>query len=573
MDVGDLRGDDPAAPERLDALLNAYDSATQDERNAVQVTAILVSVAIALLGAIGGVLLQTCSLRGLPPGTPDCLDIPDWVNALLPLGPLAVLAHFMPIATTSTARYFYLRTLEREIAFRTGAAAPLLGRSLHGAGRLTAATGDTPALPIPSFYHLVHPVHSQRTGWRRFRYFITITYLGVGVTYVGLTIYLLTRTDPLWVQIIASGFYTISTLLLVYASAKSTIGGRRLWTELVRELPESYRRPLLDEDASRRGRRLLLYLVLPRPPELIKGLFFLGAAFISATAVGAPFLWAKWLTFYVAFELLVYQARYTLNDLRDAGIDAREASIDKRGRFPPPITRQRVRAVILAVVVRVACWLAITSAIGRGFDVVLLWSGVGVFAIAMPYEWARSRLRLHSREEFLEDWGWVTRMNSLKLTLFVTVGLGYALRTSTGLWVGSAMSTDLPLLVVGALTFSTFGSMFVLMTWVLQASGMVTGGAAPGPQLWKHTLLEKSHIATLAAQAGLLESPARLADHIEDEDTRWDEFPLREPVNPKPFTTAWNRALLVAGTLAGWTGIGLAHAMGLPQRPTVDGRI
>jgi len=130
------------------------------------------------------------------------------------------------------------------------------------------------------------------------------------------------------------------------------------------------------------------------------------------------------------------------------------------------------------------------------------WSLLVVFLLTVLYEFIKSLSKKYPRRAQLFAW-----------SLFIAVGFGYALRGVVGFWLGTYAPTEwdsstnllwsyfADLQVVSViLFFSLFGSVFVVMTWVLESFSFliapVTAGEGPSA---KHA----SYLASLNAHGHL----------------------------------------------------------------------
>ncbi len=294
------------------------------------------------------------------------------------------------------------------------------------------------------------------------------------------------------------------------------------------------------------GRGLTAYLLLPRPDAWAKALIAPACFVLAASSTGRFWNWAHFVVLWLALELLIYPARYQWNDIR--GIDADQSHPERgaRSRLPVGATaqdrRRSIRLSRLTAASRVLAALLAGALAGMTGQVLVL--AAAVFIIAGSYEWLRaSRSGLWKRVTVIAVW-------------FV-VGLGYLVRGGVGLstaglpWAGPAMAA-------GLACVASFGIMFVLMTWVLEATSYCSadgeGGWHAGPEL-----AAKPHLEALLRCLGL---------------------PLqggRRPVGPGRYcggdrvlrgggrlTAPWNLALLAAAASGAVFGTALArpHAAG-----------
>src|SRR5204863_6778251 len=95
-----------------------------------------------------------------------------------------------------------------------------------------------------------------------------------------------------------------------------------------------------------------VYLLYPRPVDLIKWVFVPLSVVLFAALSSPPFHWS-WRTVGVValasfiFEGLIYAARYQVNDVRDYAHDVAHSTADYRGRLPRGQTDAERRGIIL----------------------------------------------------------------------------------------------------------------------------------------------------------------------------------------------------------------------------------
>ena len=65
------------------------------------------------------------------------------------------------------------------------------------------------------------------------------------------------------------------------------------------------------------------------------------------------------------------------------------------------------------------------------------------------------------------------RLSVRSVAIWITVGLGYVIRSGTGMWLGGVSLLSLTA-ISGMLYFLAFGIMFVLLTWALEAASYCT---------------------------------------------------------------------------------------------------
>ena len=292
--------------------------------------------------------------------------------------------------------------------------------------------------------------------------------------------------------------------------------------------------------APRPGSRLVAYLLVARPQDLMVKTSFVLVAYLAgrwaSSGTGLP-VWAAALAI-VALELLAYQARYMINDVLDATHDAHHPAVASRRRIPNGQDRRIQRIVLGAAAGRVlAAVVACLVLPGRARPIGLTSIGL-VFVVAAVYEWLRRALR---RPVPLEVAG---RLDWVCAATFVTVGAGYAVRVATGLALAGAPGWSL---VPGAVFGWLLGVVFISMTWVLEGSSFITADWAGVDD----HLLRKRHLAVCLRFAGL----------FPPDPASWSGSPLDARVlgPPSPWTSPWAVAALPASVVAAALGLLLAN--------------
>jgi len=272
-------------------------------------------------------------------------------------------------------------------------------------------------------------------------------------------------------------------------------------------------------------RSLTSYLLLPRPDEakakmpmaaLVYGLVQWADGAGGTAAAAAVVAW-------LAFELVLYQARYILNDLADAEVDRLHTAAAARGRLPAGeharLWAQR------AIVARVLLWAAVVVALPPLARNAGLLAAAGLVVATAAYEAARAPMRRP------------TPPSSTGAAIFALVGAGYAVRIG----LGAALAGGRATVVVSAAAFGwLFGTLGVVLAWTLEAAGLRAAGDTT-------VTARKAHIGTIA----------RLVTDL--------DHPLLHGLGAQ-FAGAWALAALVAATAFGST---LTDTEGLAVIPIV----
>ena len=170
---------------------------------------------------------------------------------------------------------------------------------------------------------------------------------------------------------------------------------------------------------------------------------------------------------FIVFELLVYQARYLVNDVRDRDLDSR-SKLAKR-RFPPSLRDDSLalKIAFAACIARLAMAGLVVGCLMPIHNSMWIWHSVLLVSILLSaglYETARSKCDAAARKKRLSP----REVASWTLLLTGLVGVGYAVRTVSGLWLAGVENKIT--LVYAAIGSSFFGSMFVAITWALEST-------------------------------------------------------------------------------------------------------
>lgn len=245
-------------------------------------------------------------------------------------------------------------------------------------------------------------------------------------------------------------------------------------------------------------RSLAAYLVLPRPDEARAKapLALLGFGLVLTGDVpGDRVSLATVLVAWATFELVLYQARYMLNDLADAEVDRLHVAAEARARLPAGARARRWSIGVLTA--RIAVGLTVFALLPGSARGTMLWAALGVVGATAAYEFVRGPMRQPSLQEkrpnralFLQRRG--------ALAVMVLVGAGYAIRVGFGVALAGA---DGPVVAAAVVLGWLFGTTGVVMAWLLEAAGLREGGD-------ETVLARKAHIATIVDLVG--DDPAHL---------------------------------------------------------------
>lgn len=240
------------------------------------------------------------------------------------------------------------------------------------------------------------------------------------------------------------------------------------------------------------GRGLAAYLLLPRPDSWAKALIAPACFLLAAGGRGRYGNWKHFVVLWLVLELLIYAARYQWNDIRGIDPDQRHAERHARSRLPVGTTartrRRNVRLSLAAATLRVSAAL-LTGALTGLIRQVLLLTG-SVFLIAAAYEFLRGLGARRSR----------VPAGVQAVIVWLVVGLGYLVRGGLGLSAGGLPLGSLAM-AAGLVCVMSFGIMFVLLTWVLEAT---TYCEADAHSVWhaRPDLAAKPHLVALLRSLG-----------------------------------------------------------------------
>lgn len=398
----------------FDALVADYVAARDDERELNN----------QLVGVFGGVV-TTLTLFGafvtFVSGKEPLTRIPDAAAAAVPLIPLALACMMQVTASQATVRSFYTRALERELS----KSLPLGKPDMAG----------YPLLRPLTYREMIGELNSLSRGYRIPRILQLVAMLSLEFIFLGLLCYM-ARDFAFYIQFTMLVIYLPIIVLLVVEAGNGTVNGRSYFLKLVRDTRIRRAAPLLPLIRPATGERTLLsYLLLPRPMDLSKALFFpigtLTLIMLRPSVLDVPFFVPRALVLWFILEILIYQGRYQLNDLRGLDEDRVSPNAAQRGRIPTRAAGLQVAAyatlgaiggrVVLTVIL---CGLPFIS-----FFHHVIPMAAGVLVIAVVYEWIRSVERnrfdlSNPRRHAPAVIGW---------SVVAAVGLGYPLRAFLGL--------------------------------------------------------------------------------------------------------------------------------------------
>ena len=441
----------------ISVLTGELAQAREDSRSAqIQISAIM-SVALALLIGFTKITIDNKT------------SLPWFVYLLVPLVPVILISYVVLLGSNASIRTYYARSLELKLIDEL----PEIQSS---------------KMKIPSWSHFDSQLNggSNAIGPMAINWFLV--YLGILFIVLTQMTYIVIAHLVGWrMQIVG----TVVDLLLLAPPTWLTIinlkHGRLQWKLLIPLVSDSLSRTRrnFDRSAAKRDERSFRgFLFLPRYEDLfIKGLFipgtFLVLGFASRTTMFTHKTILPAVGVWLIFEVVIYQARYLINDVRGRVDDASPSTYKRR--FPKSLIGSATEALALryafySLLVRVVVGTALLFAFAPNRSrswIVCILILVGVVSISLLYEQLRKITDLEFKKASSEgknvEAGLASRRFSLTTySIVMCVGMGYALRCLLAFWLlGSASSAGYLLI---ALYGWSFGAMFVYMTWIIEST-------------------------------------------------------------------------------------------------------
>lgn len=511
--------------DKLNALIADYTAARDDERELANQQVAMFSGVLATLTLFG---VFAVSIGG------ESIELPPPVAAATPLIPLSFFCLLQIMGSEATIRSFYLRALERQIRTELGPTAP---------------TAGYPDLHPMMYRELIDEMRSLSRGARRLRVITYIVFFSVAFVFIGLVAYMARDFNgALKTAMIA--VYGSAAIVLYLEARQATVKGRQYFESVVAgansRLSDSLLPPPPPPSWLPKQRGLLAYLLLPRPNDLVKGLFFpvgtLVLIALNPEVTGQAYFWQRLLALWFVLEFLIYQGRYQINDIRGIKEDIASPGASLRRRIPiasltPAVA---VKLVILTVSLRLAIAVVISGFGFISFFHHVLPMIVAVWVIAVVYEFLRGRER--KKFEAALPSSPPPASTLLGALVVLVVGLGYPVRTLLGILLPptGGSGRDLPwdwkwpwnseyvwtadginpvvldlqvpvaFLVCMFLYSYLLGIVFVSMTWCLEGGSYVSrvmGSSASWPAsppaytyLCRRDIFKKPHLALMLRQ-------------------------------------------------------------------------
>jgi hypothetical protein len=445
---------------------------------------------------------------------PGCDSVPDIYLASFPVLFLLIISLVTISGIMAAVRSFYLRALERQIAII-----------------LPIRLAEFDGIPAPGYFHLINGLTSIRQGFTTFKIMYFMAIFCIASVFGGVTSVSLYLVRSTLIQVAFSIFYAASAAVFFWSAAIVTFDARRIVKRIILSRPSYASQSLTDSPPGSSVGRLVTYLLMPRPADVVKWLFLPIGMILGAESTGAAKPWAIWnyVLFIVLFEFMLYPARYMWNDLRDFGRDLDHPEASARMRIPGPrsAARRRFFQVVVAMVLRVALAIALGSRLPSRLQENLIWSGLVIFAIGLVYEMLKGASILNwprPRRTPLQQFTALSAHRAAPIALVLWVGSGYALRLTTGLSVGSVSSLSPVTILTAASTSCAFGVMFVSMTWTLEATSYAAHHDLAN---FVSRVSVKSHLGMLLGETARVSYPESLPIPGVDRERLLAETPRR----------------------------------------------
>lgn len=430
--------------KRLEMLMTDYELSTLNQRAFDTITITTLGFGLTVISAIGALLTKAC--RPEPPlfawlklgsTPPNCTDVSPYILLAVPTIPVMVLSILIVQGTIATARNRYIRSLEAQI-------------------RTLMSIDDNAVVPF-GFVHLSQRVSggSRSVSWRlaflaRFQW-IPAAFIATGVGFAAIAL-----IGQPTLQTIAAITYGVMAFALVSGVFVGYLSSAPLWDRLVGELPSELKHTRDGFPSDNRGRNLR-YVLLPRPTELLaKAPLHAMAYFIASRIQGHGIPVAHILLFTLILELVLYQARYTVNDLRDIEQDSKHTGVRLRGRLEN--SEAGVRTGLTALSIRLFLIPLLFIVLPTRSLEIMFAISIGVVVLAtIVYESAKTRART-VRVEFEKKTEYI-------YAIYLAVGVGYGLRVGAGIhlgglgWIAVVLGTSFGFLL---------GIVLVVMAWTLE---------------------------------------------------------------------------------------------------------
>lgn len=433
---------------QLDFLLHELSECRQDDRDSINQILSVIGAGIAAVVIVADVLTNGGG-EGVDGRVMDALKcIAPWILFGIVV---TAFSYVLSIGTRSSLRYSYMRLLYRKIKD--------CGVDFPGWVEMSAPLITLNPRHIKSSYTLIH-------------------FLGI---FCAIVAAIAVCSSAIAISVIGNGLRldvlaAVALYFILFMWAVSAMSDASAMMAKIEALGKERRKQAessskKNDNEERGWPSFLLYLVYPHPQDALKLLFLVfGYAlgwFISGESRPLPDLLSRSALLVGVFDVLGYQARYQINDIRGYDEDEKNPAAEKRGRLasydvPEPV-KVRVSATVALVKIALGVAVSIYMSPGDNMRMTLLTSFALIFLLAIAYECARS------------PWNKSVNGKELhKILPIALVGLGYLLRIGAGIVCAggtNALLPDSPASVAIYLVLAAsvpFGWSFVGITWMLE---------------------------------------------------------------------------------------------------------
>lgn len=352
-------------------------------------------------------------------------------------------------------------------------------------------------------------VTSLRRGRPLYRALAQLIFFCILVAYGGLIVVIFLRVDAPYKALML--FYPSLAVILGAAVLEGTVGGRKLFRRVAADYYSEKERHDAGADDRCAANSLPLYLLYPRPADIIKWVFIpVMVVLLAGLGDGFDLRWRTvWAIVFgtVIFELLLYAARYQINDIRDYDRDVGHTAAEYRGRLPRGRTHAERRGIVatslLVAVYRVLLTFALVLIlVPSGLVEVVIIAVLVVFSTAV-YELlkASSRRCQGSTQREVDDVIDPRQFRSPSVWgIWLWVGTGYAIRGGVTWAIADHLDAAPALDVVTASLAFLFilGVLFVTEMWALETTSLlIRTPVRPGEARVDTRALEKPHLLAL----------------------------------------------------------------------------
>jgi hypothetical protein len=224
---------------------------------------------------------------------------------------------------------------------------------------------------------------------------------------------------------------------------------------------------------------LTSYLVVPRPGDAVK-IVILPAAFVITAATGGTVsvdATGRALLVWAVLELLVYPARYQVNDILGFEADQQHPGGD-RGRLPGPLAAKRARVTTSGAVatLKVVAGLVVAAFAPQDMGRIILLVMAAVLVTAVAYELLRAFATGHTGEV-------PAPVTPGVVAIWLVIGAGYAVRGLTGVALAVDLASSNGLAVAALVAWWAFGVGWVTSRWAVEATAYARPGT--GGLTWR----------------------------------------------------------------------------------------